>query len=313
MTFGLKPLKSQNWLQDARLHPDYGLIADPKWDDMSLLFPFMVYEAKARENPASWSNLDNEAWEQGHNAGCIYLALQESLIRVPGSAEKINRPLQFPPFERCDPCCFVLTSVGATWTIYTISPTEDHEQTFYTWSRMDRYKLLKKSVKRWEGDVRNERSAWELLCVVDRIQQWATNSYRAMIQHYLKSWHDAVEKDILFEWKMGEDGQRYRLPREEDINSPGWSFRIPKLTMPFWAMAVTKEWREKLCNNAHKSFMKAYNTEEGRELKKTWRQDRFCQHKDVGSVHFCNPEDKDFVKKWLAGPGRRWQKPEQSD
>jgi hypothetical protein len=115
-----------------------------------------------------------------------------------------------------------------------------------------------------------------------------------MIHHYLRSWHNAVKKDILFEWKMGEDGQRYRLPREEDINF-GYTLVKPELTMPFWAMAVGNKWRENIRIDAHKSFVEAYkNTEEGRELEKTWRHDM--------------SEDKDFVKIWLAGPGQKWQK-----
>lgn len=79
-------------VQDTRLHPDYGLIADPKWDadTLSALFPFMVYEAKPLDRTRrfggldSWSDPDEVAWKQVTPAARLYPSLQESLIRVPG-------------------------------------------------------------------------------------------------------------------------------------------------------------------------------------------------------------------------------------
>lgn len=276
---------------------------------MNLLFPFMIYEAKALAKPSVWSDPANEAWEQGDRAARMYLALKESLMRVPGRAEKIDRTLQHPPVERSDPRCFLLMSVGPQWTIYNIYPNEVHDKTFYTWS--NRVRSCGEWLKIWNGDVQSERSAWELLYQVDMIQQWARTSYRNMIWHYLRSWYDAAKKDILFEWKMDQDGQRFRQPRMEDINTKlaGVSLDLD-LTMPFWAMAVGKEWRAKLKRDAHQSFREAYkHNEEGRELEKTWRQDRFCTHENVSWEHrlVCMPEDKEFVKKWLAGPGQKWQ------
>ena len=71
-----------------------------------------------------------------------------------------------------------------------------------------------------------------------------------------------------------------------------------------------QEVEENVCHKAYDSFNKAYvHTEEGRELEKTWRQDRFCPHEGETWEHQfrCMPKDQDFVKKWLAGPGRDWQ------
>lgn len=313
MTFGLKPFEYQEWLRDVKLHPEYGLIADPKWSDITLLFPFMVYEAKAQMRPGRWTNPADVAWEQGLHAALAYLGLQESLMRVPGRAEKDDRPLQSSRAERCDPRCFVLTSVGPQWTIYGVYPTSRRGQGFYTWSSPIRYGLAREAFKMWSGDVQSERSAWELLHQVDTIQQWARASYRDMIQHYLGSWHKAIKRDILFEWKTDKGGQQYRVPRQTDVSRRDSISIIPDLTMPFWAMAVDKRWSIELRGQAHDSFKNAYdNTEDGRELKKTWRHDWVCPHKDHECPNevICFPRARDvdkYVEEWLAGPGQGWQ------
>jgi hypothetical protein len=317
MTFGLAEAAFHERLisavRDTRLHPDYGLIADPKWDadTLSALFPFMVYEAKPLGRTRrfgglnSWSDPDEVAWKQVTPAARLYLSLQESLIRVPGSAEKVQRPLQAQSPSQCEPRVFIVTSVGSHWTIYSLHPTNDHAETFYTWTDDIPLGSVRKV---WESHVNDERSAWELLYHVDEIQRWAKTAYRDMIRHYLSPWHAAVEKNILFEWRTGDDGQRFRRPRGLDHDKRDYLCirRISVSSMPFWAMSVDETWRKALNRDAGCSFTMAYVfTEEGKELAKTWKAKMNVTQ--IGRTTICSLEDEDFIQHWLAGPGRKWQ------
>lgn len=130
-----------------------------------------------------------------------------------------------------------------------------------------------------------------------------------MIRHYLSSWHAAIEKNILFEWKTGDDGQRYRRPRGLDHDKRdylGLHRSISVSSMPFWAMSVDETWRKALNYEADWSFTRAYeSTEEGKELAKTWKAKMNVT--ETGPTRVYNLEDKDFIQHWLAGPGRKWQ------
>lgn len=120
-TFGLAPFSSgeqirsiyteelrKDRLEKLLLHPKCGLISDPNWGEIDLVFPFAVYEAKG------WSGDCREARHQACNAAVTYLDMLDNLGRRPGPANSA-RPYQTATSHQYQ--IFALTSFGAHWHI----------------------------------------------------------------------------------------------------------------------------------------------------------------------------------------------------
>ncbi len=89
-------------------HRKCGLLADPKWGETDLVFPFMVYEAKG------WSGDCREARRQACLAAVIYLDMLDNLSRKPGP---VGTPKLFQTETSHDNQVFALTSFGAQWHV----------------------------------------------------------------------------------------------------------------------------------------------------------------------------------------------------
>lgn len=200
MTFGLSTLPShecvaedpkqscgdpfcKNALDMALLHPNYGLMADAKWGELDLIFPFMAYEAKAELpcNSNAWVPPAEEARKQAIRTGRIFLDMQETLMRVTGRAVNMGRPVQKD--ITVIPQVFLLTSSGPEWCLYVLRPGEYWEGP----SRRPTYCYRdavqnNEAAQVWKGDVTDERAAWELLYQVDKIHEWATTSHRGHVR-----------------------------------------------------------------------------------------------------------------------------------
>ena len=119
-TFGLATFSDRNagvpyWAYDLHrtrlekllLHPNYGLYSDPKRDDdIALVFPFMVYEAKG------WRGDPREARRQATFPASCNLDMLDNLVWIPGPLES-PRPYQTKKSHQYQ--VFVLTSFGAYW------------------------------------------------------------------------------------------------------------------------------------------------------------------------------------------------------
>jgi hypothetical protein len=95
-------------LEKLLLHRKCGLLADPKWGETDLAFPFMVYEAKG------WSGDCREARRQACLAAATYLDMLDDLSRKPGT---VGAPKVFQTETSHDNQVFALTSFGAHWHI----------------------------------------------------------------------------------------------------------------------------------------------------------------------------------------------------
>lgn len=93
-------------LEQLMLHPKYGLVTDPSRMDISLAFPFMVYEAKG------WSGDCRVARRQACSAAAYYLDMLDELARQPGPVGS-PRPYQTETSHNYQ--VFALTSFGAYW------------------------------------------------------------------------------------------------------------------------------------------------------------------------------------------------------
>jgi hypothetical protein len=118
-TFGLKTFSEREsdlpvWADELRrdrldkllLHRKCGLLADPKWGENDLVFPFAVYEAKG------WSGDCREARRQACSAGATYLDRLDDLCRKPGPVDsaKLYQTATSHSYQ-----VFALTSFGAHW------------------------------------------------------------------------------------------------------------------------------------------------------------------------------------------------------
>jgi hypothetical protein len=93
-------------LEKLLLHNKCGLLADPKWGETDLVFPFAVYEAKG------WVGDCREARRQACLAGATYLDMLDDLARKPGPVNSV-KPYQTITSHHYQ--VFALTSFGAHW------------------------------------------------------------------------------------------------------------------------------------------------------------------------------------------------------
>jgi len=120
-TFGLAPFSSgertrsiyadelrQDRLEKLLLHRKCGLISDPNWGEIDLVFPFAVYEAKG------WSGDYRKARHQACTAAATYLDMLDNLGREPGPTDSA-KPYQTTTSHQYQ--VFVLTSFGSHWHI----------------------------------------------------------------------------------------------------------------------------------------------------------------------------------------------------
>lgn len=98
----------QDKLERLLLHRKCGLIADPKWGDTKLVFPWAAYEAKG------WNGDYREARRQACSAAARYLNMLDRLARRPGPT-KTTTSYQTPTSH--DYQVFAFTSFGAYWHI----------------------------------------------------------------------------------------------------------------------------------------------------------------------------------------------------
>jgi hypothetical protein len=93
-------------LEKLLLHHKCGLLADPKWGETDLVFPFAVYEAKG------WAGDCREARHQACLAGATYLDMLDDVVRKPGPVGS-TKPYQTVTSHHYQ--VFALTSFGAHW------------------------------------------------------------------------------------------------------------------------------------------------------------------------------------------------------
>ncbi|KAH6623083.1 hypothetical protein F5144DRAFT_352850 [Chaetomium tenue] len=176
----------------AMMHtPECGLVVDGSWGNADIVFPFAAYEAKKR-------TISYEAARhQIHHACRTYLAMLDDLVRNPDNVAEYqtenSSKYQF----------FALTSCGSYWEVYL------------AWNFLDRcvslidpestciahhgipfaYMYIQQHVETiWEGDVKEFSRAFDLICIVDQIHDYALNVHRPFVMQHLEAWHARHEK-----------------------------------------------------------------------------------------------------------------------
>src|SRR6266487_2000986 len=52
----------------------------------------------------------------------------------------------------------------------------------------------------WSARVVNERTAWELLSLVDQIHLWAFTDFRTFVLNHLRPWHKFCDDNYILDW-----------------------------------------------------------------------------------------------------------------
>ena len=113
--------------------------------------------------------------------------------------------------------------------------------------------------------MRRKEDAWQLLCLVDSIHEWAKTTYRPFIERRLKIWNEAVERDFLLEWDVEttrddtmevrkryeqERGEIEQFQRGDDIHDALFVnpyFHEPDdVRLPVWANSLDVQTRRNL-------------------------------------------------------------------
>ncbi|KAI1120973.1 hypothetical protein F5Y10DRAFT_257328 [Nemania abortiva] len=157
---------SRDSLRDMMHDGTCGLIVDGVWGEANLVFPFAVYEAKKRASSYE------AAKEQVYHACTTYLAMLDDLARDP------NDVSQYQTSESSKYQIFAFTSSGPYW------------QVFVVWNQWNQCYI--ETI--WEGDITNGRRTFELIRIVDQIQNYAAHQHRPFVLKHLEAWHSKRQK-----------------------------------------------------------------------------------------------------------------------
>ncbi|KAH7371953.1 hypothetical protein BKA66DRAFT_443745 [Pyrenochaeta sp. MPI-SDFR-AT-0127] len=224
-------------LQALAWHRQCGLISDPRCGEADLVFPFAVYEAKG------WNGDPREARQQACAAGAAYLDMLDALARLPGPPEETDRDYQFSESRNAQ--VFAITSFGAQW----------HIMVGYRRPRLKRehagHPGMSKTVylfqRIWSGRIADERSAWQLLYLVDQIHMWGATTFRRYVIQHLEAWHMYCHQ----RWVKDTIILRYTLGK--DFASCG---KMMCFDVPDWAKGFGDEFRTALQEKSAKLLVK---------------------------------------------------------
>lgn len=257
------PYRFPNWnsalrrdkLERLAFHPKCGLLADPKWGESDMALPFMVYEAKG------WSGDYREARRQACLAAKTYLDMLDHLSRVPSTAGPSS---EFQTATSQDNQVFAITSYGAHWHLL-VAFKKPRGEDYYAKSEG-----LSPSVyifqKIWSGRVINERSAWELLCLIDQIHKYATTRFRNYVIQHLQTWHLHCKKHFLSEWKSRYSVHWSRKGKRTIV--------VDELTLPMWRQHFGNDAMKKLQAKAKATLVKVMEKDTSSERDREYENSR---------------------------------------
>src|SRR6266536_5702417 len=99
----------------------------------------------------------------------------------------------------------------------------------------------------WSARVINERTAWELLSLVDQIHLWAITEFRTFVLEHLRPWHKFCEENYLLDWDSVYDNGRQRK-RKRTFSEGG------DLLLPSWVELLSESLRQKVQVRAKESL-----------------------------------------------------------
>ncbi|KAI9770996.1 MAG: hypothetical protein M1840_002700 [Geoglossum simile] len=224
-------------LEKLLLHRKCGLLVDPKWGETNLVFPFAVYEAKG------WSGDYREARRQVCLAGATYLDMLDDLCRTPGPVGSTKS------YQTATSHCYqvpAVTSFGAHWHLLVgyRRPRQAEEYAGVEGMSENIFQRI------WSGRVVNEKTAWELLSLIDQIHLWAITEFRRFVLEHLRPWLKFCEENFLLDWDSVYDSGQQRKRKRVCSESRD-------LLLPSWVSFLSDSARQKVQVRAKESLAKA--------------------------------------------------------
>ncbi|KAL1857448.1 hypothetical protein VTK73DRAFT_8093 [Phialemonium thermophilum] len=152
---------SQGRLSAMMHNCECGLVVDGVWGKTDLVFPFALYEAKKRASSFE------AAEEQIYHACKTYLAMLDDLARNPDNVA------EYQTEDSSKYQLFAFTSCGSYWEVYI------------AWNFLNSCHV--ETI--WEGDVKEFSRAFDLICIVDQIHDYAVKHHRPFVMRHLEAWH----------------------------------------------------------------------------------------------------------------------------
>ena len=163
-----------------------GLVVDGLWGDVDLVFPWGVYEAKKT------AQAYKAVKKQIFRAARIYLGMLDDLARSPDNTDEYQKPDSSSRYQ-----VFLFTSCGPRWEVWIacnycgrgvsiVSDMRATQQLTKATQMVDRI---------WSGNICEENKAYDLLCIMEQIHNYAVTKHRDFVVEHLQAWLQRAELD----------------------------------------------------------------------------------------------------------------------
>ena len=164
-----------------------GLVVDGLWGDVDLVFPWGVYEAKKT------AHAYKAVVKQVFRAARIYLGMLDDLARSPDNTEEYQTPISSSRYQ-----VFLFTSCGPIWEVW-IACNQYGRGVSTLYSVLRTTSQLTKDTQMvdriWSGNTCKETKAYDLLCIMDQIHNYAVTKHRDFVVEHLQAWLQRAELD----------------------------------------------------------------------------------------------------------------------
>ncbi|KAF1847824.1 uncharacterized protein K460DRAFT_363850 [Cucurbitaria berberidis CBS 394.84] len=175
---------------------------NPDSGGKSLLFPFLVMEAKSEKGGSNFDEIEVQTALPIRNLLMLQHELQHAecnKMEVPGG-----------------PLAWFLADVGETWRVYGCYVTWSEDEPHPSWNIV----LL------WEGSITGLDEALQLVLIVDYILDWARDIYRPSILRQLKC---VVARGVYSDYTISHDPDMFSVanPTRQWLSGSGGLASVP--------------------------------------------------------------------------------------
>lgn len=157
-------------------HPKCGLVVDPRWGKVDLVFPWGVYEAKKNTK----SVLDAE--KQMFRAASVYLSMLDKLAREPTVPDEYQGGTS-PHFQ-----IFGFISSAYLVKVYVIYDFYGEVVSILYNLNNSSTKITQFGESIWEGNISEGTGAFESVFIFDQIKNYAITTHRDFVLRHVEPW-----------------------------------------------------------------------------------------------------------------------------
>lgn len=212
-----------------------GLVVDGLWGDVDLVFPWGVYEAKRT------AQAYEAVKEQIFRAARIYLGMLDDLARSPDNIDEYQKPDSSLRYQ-----VFLFTSCGPRWEVwiacnYCGQGVSNISSDPRTTSRLTKATQMVDRI--WSGNICEENKAYDLLCIMEQIHNYAVTKHRDFVVEHLQAWLRRAELDAclpdLSGWKRDKLLKYEKYPK--GCYPPEWLKKLHESKLVSYGRPETPE------------------------------------------------------------------------